>query len=247
MTKRAGLCCFFAVFFQAVFLCAQNLPILPSSFYAFRDAVYMQNASAVQIVRLYTAAREEIEQTLAGANRYIALSRCAYLAGVTFQAEGRKAEAAAYYDQGIAWAEDSLSLMPTSEGYQYLAANIALACWVRPRSYALAHIGKVEANAEKALDIDRQNLAARYIIAAKYLQAPWPVGNMKKGASLLREIIEQDMNSLEKEDMVNIYLAMAVVCQNEKKTDEERIWEEKALALYSTNRFRETLLRQEAK
>jgi tetratricopeptide (TPR) repeat protein len=243
MIKRALLFCFFAVFFQGAFLYAQNSQTLPHSFYIFRDAVYMQNTSTVQIVRLYTAAREEIEQTFAGANLYIALSRCAYLAGVTFQAEGRKNEAAAYYDQGIAWAEDSISLSPTSEGYQYLAANVALSCWVRSRSYALAHIGKVEDNAEKALDLDPQNLAAKYIIAAKYIQAPWPVGNMKKGASLLREIIEQDINSLEHEDAVNIYLAMAVVCQKEKKIDEERIWQGKAIALYPTNRFRETLLK----
>jgi hypothetical protein len=55
------------------------------------------------------------------------------------------------------------------------------------------------------------------------------------------------MNALEKEDMVNIYLAMAVVCQKEKKTDEERIWQGKAFALYPTNRFRETLLKQAGK
>jgi tetratricopeptide (TPR) repeat protein len=243
MIKKLRLFCFFAVFFQGLFLYAQNSQNLPHSFYAFRDVVYMQNTSAVQIVRLYTAAREEIEQTLTGANRYIALSRCAYLAGVTFQTEGRKNEAAAYYDQGIAWAEDSISLIPTSEGYQYLAANIALSCWVRPLSYALTHIGKVEDNAEKALALNPQNLAARYIIAAKYIQAPWPVGNMKKGTNLLRGIVSQDMSSLEKEDMVNIYLAMAVVCQKEKKTGEERIWQGKAFALYPANRFRETLLR----
>jgi tetratricopeptide (TPR) repeat protein len=247
MNKKVMLLCFFILFFQGVFLYARNSQTLPLSFYVFRDAVYMQNTSAVQIVRLYTAAREEIEQTLDGANRYIALSRCAYLAGVTFQAEGRKNEAAAYYDQGIAWAEDSIALRPTAEGYQYLAANIALSCWVRPLSYALANIGKIEDNAEKALDLDPQNLAARYIIAAKYIQAPWPVGNMRKGASFIREIIQQDMNSMEKEDMVNIYLAMAVVCQHERQTDEEKIWQGKALALYPTNRFRETLLKQEVK
>jgi hypothetical protein len=32
-----------------------------------------------------------------------------------------------------------------------------------------------------------------------------------------------------------------------EKTDEERIWQEKALALYPTNRFRETLIRQAGK
>jgi hypothetical protein len=45
----------------------------------------------------------------------------------------------------------------------------------------------------------------------------------------------------------NIYLAMAVVSQKEKKNEEEEIWQERALALYPTNRFKETLLRQAGK
>jgi tetratricopeptide (TPR) repeat protein len=235
--------CVFTALSPGFFLYAQNTQRLPNSFYLFRDAVYMQNSSAVQILRLYNTAKTEIEQTETEAGLYTALSRCAYLAGITFQAEGRKDEAAACYDQGIAWAEDSLSLRPTSEGYQYLAANIALACWVRPRSWALKHIDEVEENAQKALALNPQNLAARYIIAAKYIQAPWPIGNMKKGAALLREILDQDLDFLEKEDLCNIYLAMALVCQKEKKTDEEKIWQGGALALYPANRFRETLLR----
>jgi tetratricopeptide (TPR) repeat protein len=203
----------------------------------------MQNSSPLQIVRLYGAVKTEIEQTLTGVDLYIALSRCAYLVGITFQTESRKSEAAAYYDQGIAWAEDSLSIMPTSEGYQYLAANIALSCWVRPRSYAFANFGKIEEYAQRALALNPQNWAAQYIVAAKYIQAPWPVGNMKKGTTLLREIISRNIESLEREDLCNIYLAMAVVSQKEKKTEEERIWQGRALALYPTNRFRETLLR----
>jgi tetratricopeptide (TPR) repeat protein len=245
--------CFLAVFLLGTVLYAQSTlnpretQSLPRSFNAFRDAVYMQNAGAVQIASLSTAAREEIEQTLDGANRYIALSRCAYLTGIAFHAEGGKAEAAAYYDQGIAWAEDSLSLMPTSEGYQYLAANIALACLVKPASYALANFKKIDETAQKALALNPRNLAAQYVIAAKYILSPWPVENMKKGAGLIQEIMRQDMGSLEKEDLCNIYLAMALICEKEKKTGEQKIWQGKALALYPTNRFRETLLRQMGK
>jgi hypothetical protein len=133
--------------------------------------------------------------------------------------------------------------MPTSEAYQYLAMNIALSCWVRPRSYALANVNRIEENVQMAITLNPQNLAAQYIIATKYIQAPWSVGNMKKGASLLREILNQDLGSLEREDLCNIYLTMVAVCQKEKKNDEEGIWQRKALALYSTNRFREALSR----
>jgi tetratricopeptide (TPR) repeat protein len=205
----------------------------------------MQNTGTVEILRLYAAAKEDIDQTLSGAGYYTALSRCAYLAGITFQAEGRKNEAAASYAQGIAWAEDSISITPTSEGYQYLAANLALSCWVQPLSYALANVEKIDENARRALALNPQNLAAQYVIAAKYIQAPWPVGNMRRGANLLREITNQNLETLEKEDVFNIYLTMAVVCEKEKKNGEAGIWRNRALALYPANRFRETLLRQE--
>jgi tetratricopeptide (TPR) repeat protein len=182
------------------------------------------------------------QKTLTGSNLYTSLSRCALLAGIAFQAEGRKGEAAFYYWQGITWAEESLSIMPTSEGYQYLAANIALSCCVRPFTYALVNIGKVEKNVHKALVLNPQNLAAQYIIAVKNILAPWPIGNTKRGASVLREILTHDLGYLEREDLCNIYLVMAVVCKKEKKADEEMIWQERALALYPTNRFKEMLL-----
>jgi tetratricopeptide (TPR) repeat protein len=245
--------CFLQVFLLGTFLYAQNTVNpgeaqgLPDSFTVFRDAVYMQNTGIVQIASIYAEAQEEIEQTFTGTNRAIALSRCAYLAGLAFHAEGRKTEAAAYYEQGAAWAEESLALEPTSEGYQYLAANIALACLVKPMSYGLVNFKKIDENTEKALALNPHNLAAQYVTAAKYILAPWPVENMKRGASLLREIIQQDMSLLEKEELCNIYLAMALICEHEKKPDEERIWQGRTLALYPTNRFRETLLRQMGK
>jgi tetratricopeptide (TPR) repeat protein len=245
MDKRLKRHCLLAVFFHGTLLCAQNIRTLPDSFYLLRDTVYMQDTCTAKIMRLYATAKEEIEQTLSGSDLYTALSRCAYLAGITFQSEGKKDEAAAYYAQGITYAENSLSIMPTSEGYQYLAENITLSCWVRPLSYALANVGKIEENAHKSLALNPKNLAAQYIIAAKYIRAPWPIGNMKKGATILREIINQGTESLEREDLCNIYLMMAIVCQKEKHPDEEAVWEGKALALYPTNKFRKTLLKQE--
>jgi tetratricopeptide (TPR) repeat protein len=248
--KKMRLFCIIALLFQGGFLGAQATDAqdaLPGSFYMFRDAVYMQNADADEIVRLYTAARAEIEQTLVGTWLYTALSRCAYLAGLAFQSEGRKSEAAAYYDQGIIWAENSIALNPTSEAYQYLAENIALACSVKPLSYILANHDRIDETAQKALALDPQNLMAQYVIAAKYIRAPWPVGNVKRGAVILREILNQDLDSLEREDLCNVYLAMAIVCQKERNSSEEEIWQTMALSLYPGNRFRETLFKQSKK
>jgi tetratricopeptide (TPR) repeat protein len=152
------------------------------------------------------------------------------------KAEGRNNEAAAYFEQGIACAEDSLKLRPTSEGYRLLGTNIAFLCEVRP-SYGLRNFGKIEENAKKALELDPRNLVARYLIAAQYIIAPWPLTNVRKGTALLEEIIGQNYLSMDKDDQFNLYLMYQAACLKQKKTEEAQIWQERGAALYPGNNF----------
>ncbi|MDR0315795.1 MAG: hypothetical protein LBH97_02720, partial [Treponema sp.] len=133
----------------------------------------MQNRNLPETIRLYTTAKQDIEKLFTGAGLYLTLSRCEYLMGISFRAEGRSNEAAVYFEQGIALAEESLVLRPTSEGYRLLGTNISFLCEVR-FSYGLRNYPKIEENAKKALELDPGNLAARYLIAAQYVAAPWP-------------------------------------------------------------------------
>jgi tetratricopeptide (TPR) repeat protein len=237
MLRNASV--FFVLLLQtAAILHADNFP---GSFCTFREAVYAQNTGLLELMRLYTRAKEDIESTFTGADLYTSLSRCEYLMGLSFQTEGKKNEAAAFYEQGIAWAEESLLRQPTSEGYRLLGTNISLLCGAR-RSYALLNFGSIEKNANKAIDLDPQNLTAYYLIAAKYVAAPWPFGNTRKGASLLEEITRKNIESMEKEDMFNVYLMLELACIKLKKDMEAQIWREKAATLYPTNNFISVLL-----
>ena len=74
-------------------------------------------------MRLYTAEKQEIEISLSGVDKLILLSRCEYLMGITFRAENRNKEAAVYFEQGIVWTEESISINVTSEGYRLLGTN----------------------------------------------------------------------------------------------------------------------------
>jgi tetratricopeptide (TPR) repeat protein len=209
----------------------------PASFCVFREAVYAQNSDLLRIMRLYTAAKEEIKNELSGTDLYLALSRGEYLMGLSFQMEGKRDEAAAFYEQGIAWAEESLNLMPTSEGYRLLATNIALSCAVKSFSYALSNYGKIEDNAKESLALDPQNLLARYVIAAKYVSAPFPAGNPRKGAMLLEEITQQNIECMEKEDLFNLFMMLEAAYRKQKKNTEAEKWRERAAALYPGNNF----------
>jgi tetratricopeptide (TPR) repeat protein len=208
----------------------------PDSFIAFRDTVYMQDKTLLETLRLYTAAKQDVENLYNRADLYLALARCEYLMGLAFRTEGRNSEAAAYFEQGIAWAENSLEVRPTSEGYRILGTNIAFLCEVR-RSYGFKNYNKIEINAKKALDLNPHNLAANYLIAAQYVSAPWPLSNVRKGMLLLEEIIRQDYLTMEKEDLFNLYLMLEAGCTKQKKNEEAQIWHNRGAALYPTNNF----------
>ena len=230
-----------AVFFiiSCVFLLlppAAYAQVFPNSFISFRDTVYMQNKTLLETMRLYTAAKHEIENLFTGADLYLALARCEYLMGLSFRTDGRNSEAAAYFEQGIAWAEDSLGMRPSSEGYRILGTNIAFLCEVR-RAYGFKNIGKIEENAKKALELDPDNLAAKYLIAARYVTAPWPLADVKKGAAVLEEVISQNYLTMDKEDLFNLYLMLEVASLKQKKNNEAKIWREKGSELYPTNDF----------
>jgi tetratricopeptide (TPR) repeat protein len=230
MRGKINLC---VLLFLSLRIHAQDLP---DSFIVFRDTVYDQNTQVLETMRLYSAAKQDIEKMFSGAALYLALSRCEYLMGLSFRVEGRKDEAAAFFEQGIAWAEESLAIQPASEAYRLLGTNISFLCEIR-RSYGIANFGKIEENARKALVLNPDNLVAQYLIATSYVAAPWPFGNLRRGAALLEEILRQDVTGMEKEDLFNLYLMLEAACIKQKKPREARLWHERAAVLYPTNNF----------
>lgn len=214
----------------------------PNTFAVFRDAVYLQNANSSEITRLYNRARQDIETCYTGVDLYLTLSRCEYLMGIAARAEGRKNEAASFFEQGIAYAEKAIQINPTSEGYRLLGTNISFLCEVR-RSYGLKNYGKIERAANQALELDPDNIKAKYLIAAFYVVAPWPVSNLQKGAAMLEEILNQNYLSMDNEDLFNLYLMLQVAAAKQKKHQEAQFWGNRAAELYSTNNFISLLIK----
>jgi len=222
--------------FSAQTISASHTINYPNSFSVFRDTVYMQNRSLLETMRLYAAAKLEIENSFSGADRFSLLARCEYLMGITFRAENRNNEAAVYFEQGITWAEESIRIRPTSEGYRLLGTNISFLCEVKT-SYGLGNYRKIEENARKALELDPNNLMAKYLIAAYYISAPWPVSNVRSGLTLLEEILHQNYSGLDWEDQFNLFLMLQAACLKLKRNQEAQIWREGCEAIYPANNF----------
>ena len=212
----------------------------PDYFLSLRDAVYAQQLNADEIAPLYRDALKKAREALAGRELYIMLSRCEYMMGRAYQYEERKAEAAARYAEGIVWAERVLEAGENAAGWQMLAENISQSCAVKPVSYALANGLKVEKYAKNALKLDSRNAAALYMVAARWVFAPSPFNNYKKGIQMMEDIITQ--GNMEQDDRFNVYSAIGYAYYQQKKYTEARPWFLKSLEVYPTNKYVKGLL-----
>jgi tetratricopeptide (TPR) repeat protein len=233
--KNILLAVFFFIF--SVILYAEA----PPDFYIpLRDAVYEQELKADEITVLYRAVKERAESEPAGAEQFVVLSRCEYMMGRAYQYEERKAEAAARYEEGIRWAEKALEAGAGAAGWQMLAENISQACAVKPVSYAMTNGLKVEQYAKNALKLDARNGAAQYMLAARWVYAPPPFNNFRKGIQMMEEILVN--GDLQKDDLFNVYSAIGYAYFQQKKYMEAKPWFLKSLEVYPPNKFARSLL-----
>jgi tetratricopeptide (TPR) repeat protein len=212
----------------------------PGYFLSLRDAVYAQELNADEIVPLYRDALEKARGSLAGQELHIMLSRCEYMMGRAYQYEERKTEAAARYEEGISWAEKALEAGESAEAWRMLAENISQSCAVKPVSYAMANGLKVERYAKNALELDPRNAGALYMIAARWVFAPSPFNNYKRGIQMMEDIITQ--GAMEQDDRFNVYSAIGYAYFQQKKYTEAKPWFLKSLEIYPTNKFVRDLL-----
>ncbi|MDR1099177.1 MAG: tetratricopeptide repeat protein [Treponema sp.] len=211
-----------------------NADSLPDFYIPLRDAVYEQNLTADELVDLYRAVKTQATD-LSGAAQFVVLSRCEYMMGRAYQYEERKDEAAGRYAEGITWAEKALDAGAGAEGWQMLAENISQSCAVRSVSYAMSNGLKVEKYAKNALELDPRNAAALYMVAARWVFAPAPFHNYKKGIQMMESII--DTGDMQRDDRFNVYSAIGYAYYQQNKFAEARPWFLKSLEVYPTNKY----------
>jgi tetratricopeptide (TPR) repeat protein len=215
---------------------------LPDWFIPLREAIYEQNLQADEIRPLWGETKTMSRARLSGPALYVALSRCEYLMGRAYQYEERKEEAAARYAEGISWAEKALETGESDAAWQMLAENISQSCAVRPASYAMANGLKVEKYAKNALALNSRNAAAQYMIAARWVFAPAPFSNYRRGIEMMNAILSG--GDMEKDDRFNVYLAIGYAYVQQKKYDEARPWLLKSLEVYPGNKYARSLLQK---
>lgn len=213
----------------------------PDYFLLLREAVYEQNLSSAEIVPVYNEAKKQAELLLSGKDMYIMLSRCEYMMGRAYQYEGQKDKAGACYDAGIEYAQKSLGITPSDVGWQMLAENISQNCAVKSTGYAISNGMKVQNYSENALKLNPNNAACLYMAAARWVFAPSPFHNLRKGIQMM-EAIANNNTEMQKDDRFNVNSAIGYAYIRQKKYHDAKPWLEKALEVYPTNKFVQNML-----
>jgi tetratricopeptide (TPR) repeat protein len=205
-----------------------------------REAIYEQKLKADDVKPLYQAAKTAATEHYTGAALNTALSRCEYFMGRALQYEKRNNEAGVHYTEGMRLAEEAIAVAPSAAAWLMLSENLSQNCAVRSLSYAISNGLDVDKFAKNALALDKRNAAAQYIVAARWVYAPAPLHNHKKGIQMMQAIISE--GDMEKDDTFNVYSAIAYAYIQQKKHAEARPWLLKALEVYPTNKFAAELL-----
>jgi tetratricopeptide (TPR) repeat protein len=228
--------------FVIVFLLSTVFPRAdeaPDFFISLRDAVYEQNLKADEIRILYRDSLEKAK-SLAEPQKSVILSRSEYMMGRAYQYEERKDEAASRYEEGIKWAQKALEGGAGDSGWQMLAENISQSCAVKSVGYAMSNGLKVEKYAKNALELNSRNAACLYMVAARWVFAPSPFSNLKKGIQMMADI--PGTGDMDRDDEFNVYSAIGYAYTQQKKYAEAKPWLLKSLEIYPSNKYVQSLL-----
>jgi tetratricopeptide (TPR) repeat protein len=231
-------------YFCVILLCTVSAGLraetLPDWFIPLREAVYEQRLKADEVSPLYREVQAAARARLSGADRDLMLSRCEYMMGRVLLFDGRKKEAGRYFTEGIRLAEQALKAGESAEGWRMLAENLSQNCAVQGTGYAMANGLDVEKYSKKALALNSRNAAAQYMIASRWVFAPPPLHNYKKGIEMMEDILTG--GDMDKDDRFNVYSAIGYAYVQQKKYAEARPWLLKSLEIYPANKYAKDLL-----
>ena len=222
---------------------AANSAALPYWFIPLREAVYEQLLTADQIAPMYREISARAQTTLRGAEQFVILSRIEYMMGRAFQFEERNNKAAARYEEGMRYAQMALDIQPSAEAWQMRAENLSQLIAARnSNTFAITHGLNVERWAKNALSLDSRNAAAQIMIASRWIYAPSPFNNFRRGITMMMAIPQE--SNMQKDDEFNVYVAIGYAYIQQRRFSDARPWILKSLEIYPTNKFARSLLEQ---
>ncbi|MDR0527885.1 MAG: hypothetical protein LBG79_08765 [Spirochaetaceae bacterium] len=209
---------------------------IPAWLVPLREVVYEQKLLADAALPVYNTAKEKALSEYSGAESLYLVSRCEYFIGRIYQFDKQNKKAISFFEAGLEAAERSISIKESALGWEMRAANLAQLCSLKSVAFAVANGLDVEKFSKNALKFDSRNAPAQYMIASRWVYAPAPFNDTKKGIKMMQESLNGGA-SLQKDDLFNIWVALAYGYLRENKKKEAGDCIDKALLIYPTNKF----------
>jgi len=213
---------------------------LPEWMIPLREAIFEHKLTADEITPLYRDARNAAPVHLSGTALDLALSRCELLMGQAYLDEDRNGDARPHFAEGLSLAEKAQKAENSAEAWLLMSENISRLAQIGPLTFTMANGLSVEKWAKNVLALEPRNAAAQRLIASRWVFAPGPLGNPKKGIEMMMAILEN--GDMEREDYFNVYSAIGYGYIQLRKPADARPWLLRALEIYPTNRFANGLL-----
>lgn len=139
------------------------------------------------------------------------------------------------------YAKKSLDFKETSEGWRLLADNGSYIMIQKGITYIIKNSGKVQKQALKALELDKNNARAALINAQGLINTPKAFGgDKKKGITILKEL--SGRKDLSKEDLFYISIALSQALKSIKESESAKSVIKDALKIYPKNLHANKLL-----
>jgi len=208
---------------------------LPSWMAPLRDAIFEQTLPADEVRNIYLATVAEAGRNTSGTAQLLALSRAEHLMGQILLFEEREREAHVHFAEGLRLAELAVQAAPSADAWVLRAENLAHKIQTSNWAFAMANGLDVERFARNALELDGRHAAAQYLIAARWVFAPRPFNNFRRGIQMMEAILTDA--DLEDDDLFNVTSAIGWAHIEQRNFDQARPWIVKALEVYPTNQF----------
>jgi tetratricopeptide (TPR) repeat protein len=189
---------------------------------------------------LYQRAVADARARASGTERDVALSRSEFFMGQALFFEGREADSRPHFTEGLRLAEAALSSAPSADAWVMRAENLARIIQISNWTFAMANGTDVEKFARNALEIEPRNAAAQYLIAARWVFAPRPFNNIRRGIDMLEAILRD--GDMARDDLFNVTSALGYAHVQQRNFDQAIPWINQALEVYPTNTFALELL-----
>ena len=214
--------------------------VLPEWLNPLRDAFYRQTINIAEAEILYNNAISGALRDLSGISLDLALSRCEYFIGRILQDAELNDEARVHYLEGMRLAENVTKTNPGSIAWQLFADNLSQVCSLGPWTYAMANGLNVEKYAKNALDYDSRNAGAQYLLAARWVYAPAPFANLRRGIQMMEAILTEA--NVDRYDQFNVYSSIGYAYIQQRRPNDARPWLLRAQEIFPTNKHIAELL-----